>query len=116
MAAIRVWDVDEPPPFGIIDFDPGTLGELIEAVVGSAEKIKAPAPNRAGVSEPFPFNVLGEAERDIQDGLASLFNASASSFGFIEDQNGFIVSESRKLDLASGCVPPLCKSDLASLR
>jgi hypothetical protein len=108
-------NIYEPTPFSVVNFESGTLGKFIEAVVGGAEKIQTPAPNRASVGEAILFNVLGQAERDIKDSLASLFVVAPCTFRLVEDQNGLVVGERRDLDLARRRVPVFRKPIFTAL-
>jgi hypothetical protein len=91
-----IWNgnIDQPASFSIVDFKPGTLGKLIKAVVGSTEKIEPPTTNRTDIGKSFLFNVLGQAKRDIKNGLSSIFVSPASTLGLIERQDGFVVGQS----------------------
>src|ERR1700737_2041328 len=109
MAAVGHGNVDKSPPFGIINFNAAPPPRVIKAEIGSTEKIETPAPNRAGVGKAILFNVLGQAERDAEDGLASLFVVLPGSFGLIEDQHGFVVRQGGNFDFVGGRVPAFSK-------
>src|SRR5689334_8420342 len=66
MARSRGGNVHKPTPFSIINFDAALVSKLVKAVIRGAEKIQPPTANRADISEPFLFNILGQVKRDIE--------------------------------------------------